>query len=177
MVAHASSLSSEHTQTMCFVHVDAGIVFLLQANDFRQVSQITFHREHAIYHNQFDGIRFTLLELFFQGIHVVVFILQLGSKRKTTSVHDRSMVTVITNNVIATSGQLRNHTFINRKSGRETQCFIFTDELCKFFFKFYMNIQRSIQQTRTRASCTIFASSSNSRVDDSLIMSQTHIGI
>jgi hypothetical protein len=76
MVAHSASVSAKHAQAVCFIGIDAGVVFLFQPYNFRQVCQVAFHRENTVYHNQFHGIGFALLEFFFQGFHVVVLVFQ-----------------------------------------------------------------------------------------------------
>ena len=177
MIAYTASVSSEYTKTVSFVYIYSSIVFLLQANDFRQICQITFHREYAIYNNQFDSIRFTFLKLFFQRFHVIVFVLQLSSKRKATSVDNRSMVAVITNNIVTASGKLWDNTFIYSETGREAQRFIFSHKFCQLLFQFHMDIKSSVQQTRTGTSGSILAGSSNSCIDNALVVSQSHVRI
>ena len=147
MVTYTTSVTSEHAQTMSFVYVNAGIVFFLQANDFRQIRQITFHREYAVYNNELQSIRFAFLQLLLQRIHVIMLVFQLSSERETATVNDRSMITVIANNVVSTSDQLGNNSFVYCKTGRKTQRFIFSNELSQFLFQFNVNVQCSVQQS------------------------------
>ena len=83
MVAHTTALFSEYTQAVSFVHVNAGVVFLLQADNFGQIGQVTFHGKYSIHNNQLYSIRFAFLEFFFQSLHIVMLVLQLSGKCKT----------------------------------------------------------------------------------------------
>ena len=134
MITDTSPVTTEHTQAVCFIHHDTCIVFVFQTNNLRQVSQITFHRENPVHHNQFHRFRFTLLKFFLKGFHIIVLVFQLGGERKATSVYDGSMVTVITDNVVIAVCQARYHTFIYSKTGRINQCIIFPYEFRQFLF-------------------------------------------
>ena len=134
MVANAASLFSKYAKAVCLVHVDAGIIFLFQADNLGQVSQVALHGEDTIYNNQFDSIGFALLQLLLQSLHVVVLVLQLGGKTQTSAIYNRSMVTVIADDVVTTSYQLGNHPLVNRKARREAECFILAYKLSQFFF-------------------------------------------
>ena len=85
MVAHTTALFSEYTQAVSFVHVNAGIVFLLQADNFGQIGQVTFHGKYSIHNNQLYSIQFAFLEFFFQSLHIVMLVLQLSGKCKTAA--------------------------------------------------------------------------------------------
>ena len=144
MIANTASLFSEYTQSVCFVHHDAGIVFFLQTYDFGEVGKVAFHRENTIHHDQFDSIRLAFMEFFFQIGHIVMFVLQLSRKGEAAAIYDGSVHAVVTDNVIVTSRQLRNNTLIYSKSGGKTECIVFSDKLSQFFFQLYMYIKSSI---------------------------------
>ena len=132
MVAHTTALFSEYTQAVSFVHVNAGIVFLLQADNFGQIGQVTFHGKYSIHNNQLYSIRFAFLEFFFQSLHIVMLVLQLSGKCKTAAIYNGSVVTVITNNIIITISQTSYYTRIHCESGRKTKGIFFTDKSSQF---------------------------------------------
>src|SRR3712207_9529958 len=95
MIADSASLFSENSQTVSFVHHDCCVVFVLQAYYFRQIGQISFHRENTVDNNQFYRVGITFLELFFQIRHVVVLVFQLLGKGETPAVYNGSMVAIV----------------------------------------------------------------------------------
>ena len=160
MIANTTALLPKYTQAMSFVHVNAGIVFLLQADNFGQIGQITFHGKSPIHNNQLYSIRFALLELFLQSFHIVMLVLQLSGKCKTTAVYNGSMVTVIADNIIPTSHNGGNNAFVYSESGRKTECFIFSHEFSQFLLQLNMYIECSVQKPGTGTAGTIFFRSS-----------------
>ena len=78
MVACAASTFAEHTDAVGFVNHHGGVVFLCQADDFRQVGHITLHREHAVGNDEFHLLGVAALELLFERLHVVVLVFEAG---------------------------------------------------------------------------------------------------
>ena len=177
MVAHTTALFSEYTQAVSFVHVNAGVVFLLQADNFGQIGQVTFHGKYSIHNNQLYSIRFAFLEFFFQSLHIVMLVLQLSGKCKTAAIYNGSVVTVITNNIIPTAYNGRNNTFVYSKSGRKTECFIFSYEFSQFLLQFNMYIECSVQKAGTCTTGAIFFCGSYRGINDTLVICQSHICI
>jgi len=177
MVANTASLTAEHAHAVCFIHHDAGIIFFFQLHDFRQWSQVAFHRKDTIHDDELHRFRVALLQFLFQGFHIVVLILQLGSERESASVHDGSVVAVIADDVVLAVYQGRDNALVHGESGSEYQTIFLAKKSSQFFFQLYVKVERSVQETRTGASGTIFAGSCNSSFDDTLVVGQAHIGI
>ena len=89
---------------------------MLQLNDLRQFGEVALHREHAVDHDQFDGILRQCLEDTLQVFHVVVLIVQLLGERQTASVYDRSVVAVVTDDIVVLTTYHSEHTLIHGES-------------------------------------------------------------
>ena len=126
MVADASPLLSEHTESVSLIDHYSRVVLVFKTNYFGKIGKVAFHRENTIHHDQFDSIRLAFLEFFFQIGHIVMFVLQLSRKGETAAIYDGSVHAVVTDNVIVTSRQLRNNTLIYSKSGGKTECIVFS---------------------------------------------------
>src|SRR5699024_6323940 len=148
-LAHTTAVFSVYSQTVSILLVNARIVYLLQSHTFGQIGQVTFHGKYSIHNNQLYSIRFAFLEFFFQSLHIVMLVLQLSGKCKTAAIYNGSVVTVITNNIIPTAYNGRNNTFVYSKSGRKTECFIFSYEFSQFLLQFNMYIECSVQKAGT----------------------------
>ena len=88
VVAHATAVAAEDTDTMCLVHHDGCIVLVLQFHDFWEFAQVTFHGEYTVNDNQFYAVRIATLEHSLQVCHVVVLETQLGGKTQSSAVND-----------------------------------------------------------------------------------------
>ena len=88
MIAHTPTLTTEDTDTVSLVDHDGTIVLMLQLNNLWQLGEVTLHREHAVDHNQLDSLLWQLREHTLQIFHVIVLVMQLLGKRKTTTVHN-----------------------------------------------------------------------------------------
>ena len=175
VVAYTTSLTTEYTHAVSFIHHDAGIVLFLQLDDFRQWSQIAFHGEDAVYNNQLDRSRVALLQFLFQCFHVVVLILQLGSKRKATSVDDGCVVAVVADDVVLAVYKGWDNSFIHGKTGCEHQTVVLTQEGGQFFFQLDVKVECTVQESGTGASGTILAGSFNGGFDNTFVVSQSHV--
>ena len=177
MVANTTTLATEDTNTVCFIHHHRSSIFLFELNDFGQIAEVTFHRENTIHNDEFHGILFTLLEFALQILHIVVLIAQLFCHRQTASVYDRSMVAIVANHIVVRTKECRNHTTVHRKSSGETEGFVLTHKLSEFFFQFHMKVERTIQETATRTACTITAHGLHTCLNDTFVSRQTSVGI
>ena len=128
MVANSTSLLTEHTDAVGLVDHNRAVVLVLQLNDCRQIGQVALHREHAVDDNQLDCLLRQALQDALQVGHVVVLIMQLAGKRKTTAVDNTCMVAVVANDVVALAHYHSQHALINREARREAKTIIFVDE-------------------------------------------------
>jgi len=99
---------------------DGTVILMLQFDNLGQFGQITLHGEHAIDHNQLDSLLWNAFQHAFQVFHVVVFVVQLFGKRQSPPVYNAGMVTVVANNIVASSNHHCQHTLVNRETRRET---------------------------------------------------------
>ena len=103
--------------------------------------------------------------------------MQLLGKRQSAAVNYTRMVTIIANNVVATTYNHGNHSCINRKSCGKTKGIIFTLKLGQLFLQLYMKIKRSVQKTAAGTTGTVFIKSVFSRFYHTLVTGKTRIGI
>ena len=102
VVAYASSLTAEDTESVCLIHHDRTVVLMLQLDNCRQIGQVAFHGEHAVNDNQLDSFLRQFLEHTLQIFHVIMFIVKLGGEAQTAAIYDACMVAVVTDDIIAT---------------------------------------------------------------------------
>ena len=107
---------TEHTDTMSLVHHDRAVVLMLQFYNLGEFAEVTFHREHAIHHNQLNSFLRQLLEHTLQIVHIVVLVMQLTGKRKAASVHNRSVVTIVANDIVVLSYYHSQYTLVYRET-------------------------------------------------------------
>ena len=172
MITSTASVITQNSQTMRFIYHDIGIIFFRQTDDLRQIGNITLHTEYSIYYNQFHCIRTTFLQLFLKRFHIVMLELKNGRKRKAASFNNRSVVKFITDHIIFTTCHTRNHTQIYLKSGRINDSIFFTNKFGQFFLQLKMEVECTVQKTRSGATCTIFAGSFNSSFNYFRMISQ-----
>ena len=168
---------TEHTNSVSLVHHDGTIIFMLQLHNLRQLCQITLHREYAIYYYQLDSLLRQLLKHTLQIVHIVVLIMQLTGKRKTTTVHNRSVVTIVTDNIVVLADNHCQHTLIYRETGREAKAVILVDKLGDFLLQSNMQVQCTIQESASGTSGTILVQCSLCGVNNALITGQASIGV
>ena len=77
MIACTASVIAKYTDSMGFIHHDAGIVLLGQPYDFGHMGHVSFHAEDTVSDDQFHLVRLASTELFFQRLHVVMLIFEL----------------------------------------------------------------------------------------------------
>ena len=177
VVTNPSSLTSEDAHAVGLVHHDRRSILLLERDDFGQRRQIAFHREHTVHNDQFHGVGFALLQLVFQVGHVVVLVAQLLSHRQAAAVHDRSVVAVVTEDVVVRSHKRRNHATVHRETGRETERFVFSDELRQFFFELHVQIQCSVEKTTAGTTRSVSAHGGHTGLNHAFVARQTGVGI
>ena len=66
MVANAPTLFAKDANTMGLIDHDGAVVLMLQFDDGRQVAEVAFHREYAVYNDEFHWFRIALLQYFLQ---------------------------------------------------------------------------------------------------------------
>ena len=177
VITNTTSLTTKHTYTMCFVYHDGGIVLMFKFHDFGEIGQITFHGEHAIHHDKFHGFRSAFLKLTLQIGHIVMLILQASGEGQSAAIYNGSMVAVIANDVILATGQARNNAGVNRKTGRIAQSIFFSDKLGQLFLQFHVEIECTIQETRTRTTGAILLHCFDTGLNDALIARKSCISI
>ena len=177
MVTNTTSLFSEYSQAMCFVYHDGRIVFMFQTYDFGQVCQVAFHREHTVHYNQLHWIRITLLKLFFQIRHIIVFVFQLLWEGEATAIYDRGVVAVVTDDIIVTVGQSRNNTWVYCKTGRKTESFVLSDKSGQLFLQLNMQVKCTVQKAWPCATGTIFVHSFDTGFNHSFISRKASVCI
>ena len=159
MVTYSTSVVTKYSKTMSLVNHNRTVVFMLEFYYLWQFSKITFHREYTINNDQLYGFVWKFFENVLKVFHIVVLIFQLLCKRKTTTVNDRSVVTIITDNVIFTTAYHGNYTSIYRESRREAERLILVYKLCKVFLQFDMYVKSAIKETTAGATCAILVDS------------------
>ena len=177
IVANASTLLSEHTKPVGLVNHDAAIVLVLQFNNLGQLGQVTLHGEHAIHNDEFHSLMGKALQHPFQVGHVVVLIMELGGKAKSSSVNDAGMVAVVTNDIVSATNYNGKHSRVDRESRGEAQGVVLMLKGGKFFLQLYMNVEGSIKESASGTSGTIFLQSLLGSGNHPLIGRKTRIGV
>ncbi len=116
MVANSPALFSEDSNSVSLVHHNGAVILMLEFNYFWQLSQVTFHREYTINDDKFYGIIGQLLQHALQVFHIVVLVVQLLGKRKTTTVHNTCVVAIVADDVVVLSHYHSQHSLVNRES-------------------------------------------------------------
>ena len=76
MVASATSLIAEDSESVSFIHHYACIIHLCQTHNLWEVSQIAFHAEHAVHYYKFHTRWIASFQLAFKSFHVIMLELQ-----------------------------------------------------------------------------------------------------
>ena len=76
MLGTTAACISQHTEAVGIIHHYTGVIFLSQLYDLVQFHNVSLHTENPIYSDQLDLVLFTLCKYLFQGLHVIVLILQ-----------------------------------------------------------------------------------------------------
>ena len=84
VVTHTPTLFAEYTDAVGLVDHDGAVVLMLQLYNLRQFGEVTFHGEHAVNDDKLDGLIRQVLQHTLQVVHVIVLIVELLGKRKTT---------------------------------------------------------------------------------------------
>ncbi len=140
---------------MSFIYHDGSVVLLLEFNDLWQFCKVTFHGEETVGNNQLDGIWTAAFQFSLQILHVVVLVMEECGNGEAASIYDRCVVAVVTKYVVITSCKARHNTRVHSETCRKNECFVFADEFSEFLLQLDMNIECSVQETRTCASSTI----------------------
>src|SRR5690606_11344210 len=107
---------SEHTQAMCFVDHNIGVVFSSQFHNLRQVCQIALHTEDTVHNNKFHLSWIATFKLFLQRGHIVVSKLKFCRERSSNSLNDGSMISFIPDDIFISSCETSQHPFIDRET-------------------------------------------------------------
>ena len=135
MIANTTSLTTEYTDAMSLVDHDRAIVLVLELYDLRKLSQVALHREYTINNDELNGIVRKILENTLEVFHIVVLIVKLCSKRETTTINDRCVVAVITDDIIVSSYNHCQHALVYRETGREAKSIVFANKFSEFFLE------------------------------------------
>ena len=177
MVAHAPTLFTEDTDTVGLIDHDRAIVLMLQFDDFWQFGKVALHREDAIDHDEFDGFLRQFLEHTLEILHVVVLVVQLLGKGETASIDNRSMVAIVANHEVVLAQQSRDDALIYGETCREAEAIVLTDVFGNLLFELNVQVERSVEETASGTTRAILVECSLSCIDDTLVASQTRIGI
>ena len=107
---------------------------MLQFNNLWKIGKIAFHREDTVNNNQFNSILWQSLQHTLQVFHIIVLVVELTSKRQTATIYDRSMVTVVADDIITLTDNHCQHALIYRETCRKAQAVVLTNKLRNFFF-------------------------------------------
>ena len=106
-----------------------------------------------------------------------MLVLQLRGEGQAASVYDGSVVAVIADDVVTTSHQLGDDTFVYGKTCGEAERFVFSHEFSQFLFQLHVDVECAVQQTGTGTACAIFVGSCLGCINDAFVIRQAHIGI
>ena len=155
MITNTTALLTEYANTMSFVNHHRAVVLMLQLDNLWKLGQITLHGEHTIDDNQFNGLMGQLLKHALEVVHVVVLIMQLLCKSKTSAIHNTCMVAVVADYVIILVQQGWNNTLVDAETGRKAQAVGLTNILSDFFLQLNMNVERTVEETASGATRAI----------------------
>ena len=163
---------------MSFVnHNGSTRIFLLQLNNLRQGSQVSFHGEDTVNDNKLHTIFWATFQQRLKLFHIVVLVLQAVGEAIANAVHDAGVVAVVTDNVVVAVGQHTQHTAIYGETGRKTHGLILTHEFGQLLLQLHMQIQRSVEETGTCTTATVLFHGFDSSLNNALIARQSRVGI
>ena len=106
-----------------------------------------------------------------------MLVVELCSKRETTSVNDAGVVAIVADDIVATTNNCGDYTAVHEETCRETESVVLADVLRKFFFKLYVNIERTVEEAATCATRTVFVESCLTSINDALIAGKSGISV
>ena len=177
MITHTTTVLSKHSDTMSLIDHDRTVVLMLELYDLRKLSEVAFHRENAVNDDELHCIIRQLLEDILKILHVVVLIFQLTCEGETTSINDRSVITVIADNIVLTTTYHCHHACIDRETSREAESFILAHKLSKVFFQFNVNVEGAIKETTSCTTSAVLVDGSLGSFTDSLITYKASVSI
>ena len=170
-------MATEDTHAVGFVHHHRRTVLLFETNDFGERCQVAFHREHTVNDDEFHRIGFAFLQFVLQVGHVVVLVAQLLRHRQATTIHNRSVVAIVTKNIVMRPHERGDHTAVHGETGRKAERFVLTDECRQLFFELHMQIECTVEEATAGASRTVAAHSGHTGFDHTFVARQSGIGI
>ena len=120
---------------------------MLELDDLRQLGQVTLHGEHTVDDNQFDCLVGQRLEDALQVFHVVVLVVKLLGKRKTTAIDNGSMVAVVSDDLVVLTADDGEHTLVHREACGEAEGLVLADVFCEVLLQLHVEVERSVEET------------------------------
>ena len=175
VVAHATSLTAEDTQSVGLIDHDGGIVFLLQFHNLGQGSQVAFHGEDTVHDDELHLVGLTALQHALQVLHVVVLVAKLGGKGQTAAIHDAGMVAVVADDVVILAHQLGNNTAVDGKSRGNAQGIILAHVGSQFLLQLHVDVEGAVQKAASGTAAAILLHGLATCLDDAVVTCKSSV--
>src|SRR5690348_12201310 len=123
---------------MGFIDVNSRLVFLREADDFRELGSVALHRKNAVDDYQPAFVRLKVCQNLFQIGHIVVPKPRGSSKRRETAIENRGVNVSVGDDDVALLGYGRKRAEICLKTGTEDQRRLSVHESCQRVFELYV---------------------------------------
>ena len=140
VVASAPPVIAEDAESVRLIDHDAGVVFLRERDDLRQLGHVALHAEDAVDDDQLDLVGLAFLELLFQRLHIVVLEFQFGGEREAMALDDGGVVELVPEDVVLASCHAGDDAQIHLEAGGEDDRVFLADEFRQAFLELDMQI-------------------------------------
>ena len=177
MIAYAPTLTAEDTDAMGLVDHDRAVVLVFQLNNLGQLCKVALHGEDTVDDNELDSFIWQLLQHTLQVFHVIVLVVQLAGKRKTATVHNTCVVTIVADDIVVLTHYHGEYALVDTESCGEAQTVVLADILRYFLLKLYVQVKGTIQETASGTPGAILVQCSLCCINDTLVTCQARISI
>ena len=170
-----ATTGAKNTEAVGIIHHHARSVFLRQSTDLRQFADIAAHREDAIRDDQFACVLRNGLQLTLQIKHIAVTITEHLRITQTASVIDRGVVLAVVQDIIVLTADGGDDSEVGLETRRNGHTLLVTRELSDLFLELQVQVQRSVQETATAHTRTVFVERSVTGFDNCLVLREAEV--
>ena len=171
----ATSLGSEYAQRVSLIHVENGTVFLCRLHHWGKISDVSRHTEHTIHDDESPRFLGGAFQTVTERIDGIMAIGNQSRRRDLASLDDRGVVFPIAENEIIRIQQRRQGPLIRKKSGGKKHNRLPLEKICQGLLQLVVQCDRTVQQSGSRASGTIFSGRGTGGFDHTGILGKAEI--
>ena len=177
MRSGTSTTGAKDTKTMRIVHHHACSVFLCQRTYLRQFADVSAHREDTVGDDELTCLLGNGLELTLQIRHIRVTVTQYLSVTQTASIVDRGVVLAVIEDIIILTADSGDDSEVRLETGRDGHRLLVTRERCYLALQLKVQIERTVQETTTAHTCTVFIQRRMSGCNNCLVLREAEVVI